>query len=151
VGRGDHAARRGPADHDASTTHFELLDFASGSALVCRMVALAASPRHEAVARIRKLTFQSIGFEPARGSHSATIRLHRETQATVGEGRARAGRRRRNVTAAPKTGSPEASTSCTTGSCPRRSLMLLIGAVAFHDANGDGGRLCVDCRHCQKC
>ena len=64
MSRSHHAARRGPPTTTATIIHFDLEDFATGSAFVWFKVAFAASPCQDAVTRMRKGPSIRLGMRP---------------------------------------------------------------------------------------
>jgi len=98
------------------TMVFDDFDFATGSAFVCVNVALAAWPRQDAVTRTRYWPGRRFGLRPrpvARPSGPVCIVRLRPLPENVPLG-PDAGSR--NVTVAPVTGAPVASSTWTTGS-----------------------------------
>ncbi len=106
--------------------HFELLDFAAGSALVCMRLVRASSPRQEEETRIRNCPATRLGFNPLPAAiprvSACTVRLSPLSPKVPLAPLAGS----RNVTVAPAAGLPEASNTCTEGSCPRCMRMLLM-------------------------
>jgi len=115
-----------PPTTAAIATHLDRFDLPGASALVCDRVALADSPRDDAVTRMRNCPSTRFGTSPrpiAMPRLSVwTVRLNPlSPKVALGP---EAGSRKETVAFA--RGSPEGSRTWTAGSCPRRRRMLLM-------------------------